>query len=135
MLIPIDGSHNINVTYTDKWAHISNDSLLSTAINACGVISVANAVIIYYQRNYRKDLNISTNSMAVEINGHVFPDKVLRAVVDSPYVPTNIKIACQPIMLHTFTIDAGESSVDNNRWIWDGIAAVTQVLPYVLYPI
>lgn len=134
MQIPV-GSKNINVSYTDKAAHITNDSALSAALSASGAYTVAETVKIYYQRIYRKDLNVGTTSMAIEIVGHIYPGKVCQAILDSSLVPQSVKDAAASIVKSASVIDSGETSVDNNRWFWDAIAAlpvlVTTIINFV----
>lgn len=68
-----------------------------------------------YFNTYTQELKISQTSIAVEILGHVYPDKISR------YLPSFLR---NKIVSHTNVIDIGEKSVDSNRWIWDSIAAV-----------
>lgn len=32
------------------------------------------------------------------------------------------------VLAHTEIIDCGESDVDNNRWIWDGLAVFKEII-------
>ncbi|MBW9159464.1 hypothetical protein [Clostridium tagluense] len=125
MQIPINtyGS-NINVTYTDGAAHITNDSLLVTALSAYGSHDVANSVKIYYERTLRKALNVGTTSMAIEINGHVYPDKVCKIILNSPIVAKSIKDQIASIAKSTSVIDTGEYPGDHNRKLWDVLATL-----------
>lgn len=119
---PYQDSTNINVTYTNKAAHINNDSALLTALSKHGAYAVAGAVKIYYQKIYRKDLNVTRTSMAIEIIGHLYPDQVSRAILNSSIVPQKRKDIAASIIRRTSVIDIGESSVDPNRWFWDALA-------------
>lgn len=131
MQIPI-GSTYIDVYYTDGAAHIINNSALTTALYRYGALAVAEAVKNYYQREYNKELNVWTKSMAIEIIGHVVPDRVCRIILDSPDVPQFLKDQAEIIVEHMSIIDSGEESVDSNRWFWDDIALITTVASAIL---
>lgn len=121
MQIPV-GNTNINVSYTDDFAHITNDSALSKALSTQGARAVATAVKNYYSRVYRKSLNVGTTSMAIEIVGHTNPSLVSKVVGASPNVGNIVKVCCAYIVSKTDVIDTGGSSVDSNRWFWDVLA-------------
>ncbi|WP_294762744.1 hypothetical protein [uncultured Lactobacillus sp.] len=109
---------NISIWVTPKVVHIKNDNILKGFIflnqyhNAQQVTYASKQI---YLETYMKDILVGNTSMSVEILGHIYPDEF------SKYLPTNI---AEEIKKHTNVIDSGEKSVDNNRWIWDSIAAV-----------
>ncbi|MCL6447527.1 MAG: hypothetical protein K6U04_05140 [Armatimonadetes bacterium] len=70
--------------------------------------------------------------MAIEIVGHVVPDRVFRIILDSPDVPQWLKDQAEIIVVHMSIIDSGEESVDSNRWFWDDIALIATVVNAIL---
>ncbi len=135
MLIPIDIYNNINVTYSDKIAKISNDEELLSSLKNCGAISIAKKIKSYYENIYNRKLNIEENSIAVEIIGHVFFDRVCKTILNSSISFKLIKNICKLIVVKTETINCGESVVDNNRWFWDGVAGVDFLANAIIYRI
>lgn len=100
-----------------KIVRIENDSYLKDYLNETSRANyiIAKDVKQKYYNIYKTDIKISEESMAVEILGHVFPEKVAK------YLPAILR---NKILAHTSVIDIGEKSVDSNRWVWDSIAAV-----------
>ena len=109
---------NINIWVTPKVVHIKNDDFLKKFIflnqyyNSKQVTYNSKQI---YLATYKQNILVSDTSMSVEILGHIYPDEF------SKYLPSNI---ADGIRKHTDVIDSGEKSVDNNRWVWDSIAAV-----------
>ena len=106
----------ISISYTTKVVHISNNTALKSFLSktSSGSIYVARRARSEYFSTYRSDIKVSELSMAIEIVGHVYPDKIAR------YIPFGLGSS---ILSHTAIIDSGERSVDSNRWVWDSIAA------------
>jgi hypothetical protein len=74
-----------------------------------------------YERLYKKELNISDASLAVEIWGHVYFEYF--AIVFEKLVNMNlIKQMASKISSYCEIIDCGESEKDNNRFFWDILA-------------
>jgi len=119
--ILVGGSTYIDITYTDGAAHIVNNNALMTALNTHGAIAIADAVKSKYRNIYGKDLDIWHKSMAIEIIGHIVPDRVCQLILDSPFIPKGLKDKTKSIIAHTSIIDSGELSVDSNRFFWNCI--------------
>lgn len=119
--INING-YNVQVNFTDRCAHVLNDATLKNMLSGTqgGSLKLASAIKSTYNHYMLKPLNIDTRSIALEILGHVYPDRFLNAIISLP-IPSSIKNACQSVADHTAVIDSGESTVDSNRFVWDGM--------------
>ncbi|GAA0748613.1 hypothetical protein [Clostridium oceanicum] len=111
------GLSDITYSYSPKIIHITNDYNLKNYLSSVskGSLNVADYAKSHYFLEYKKSIDITKVSIAIEILGHVYPDKIAR------YIPFGLG---KVITKHTSIIDIGEKSVDSNRWIWDSIAAV-----------
>ncbi|SFB44327.1 hypothetical protein [Clostridium frigidicarnis] len=100
-----------------KIVRINNDDSLKSYLSEAhkGSLNVSKMVKLTYYKTYSENIDITDLSMAVEILGHVYPDKIAK------YLPLGLG---DKILVHTSVIDIGERSIDSNRWVWDSIAAV-----------
>lgn len=102
----------IRAEYESKGiVHVTNDNGLKGALDANGAIAIALELKDNFKFLFNKDLGISTESMAIEIIGHVYPGVVadaLKGVPGSSYISER-----------TAVIDIGVSNYDGNRWVWD----------------
>lgn len=112
--------YSLSVEFVSKIIRIKNNSslknMLSNTSNGSG--QAAYALKQEYRNAIGSSIDISSNSLAVEILAHVYPDKVAHVVEDIP----GLGYLADKIISHTDIIDCGESSVDSNRWIWDLLA-------------
>lgn len=110
--------YDLSVEFLPGLIRIKNDDLLKTMLkqpsNRSGAI--ARKIRDRYYEIYGESINISTNSLAVEILGHVFPDQVFNAIKN---IPTLENIS-NKILSHTNIIDCGEN--DDERWVWNLLA-------------
>ncbi len=108
---------NITYSYSPKAVHITNDYNLKDYLSnsSKNSLNIADYAKSNYFLKYSEPINVTRTSMAIEIIGHVYPDKIAKYL---PFGLGNI------ITKHTSIIDIGEKSIDSNRWIWDSIAAV-----------
>lgn len=75
----------------------------------------------FLQQNNR-EFDISNNSIAVEIWGHVYTENFAEAIKSlSPF--SFIDSLADKIIGHCEIINIGESGHDNNRFIWNSLAA------------
>lgn len=116
----------ITAQFVPKFINIKNNSslknLLADTYN--GSSKAAYELKEKYRERLGKPIDIDTNSLAVEILGHVYPDKVARAVSKIPL----ISYLADKITDHTDPINCGESPDDANRWIWDAIAPFHELI-------
>ena len=97
-----------------------------------GARKLANECKYIYRTVHGEDINISTQSLAIELIGHVFPDKLLMAVeskalldLNFPLIPI-IELLRHLVRKRTDVIDCGESQLDNNRTLWDKLEGLPE---------
>ena len=113
--------HGISIKCNDKLVQIKNDKALNDFLNdpkSRGSVLIADYVLELYKKELGKKLNISRNSLAIEILGHVYMD--VFAGLASTMKP--LETAMKSIRSHTDVIDCGEKDVDGNRFVWDDLA-------------
>ncbi|WP_455675453.1 hypothetical protein [Pradoshia sp.] len=109
---------------SNKAVHIDNNDALKKAIlKPQAATEMAEIILKDHQSSYKQELPISVNSLAAEIYGHVFPEKVAEIMKKIP-MPDSMEQALNKIMEKTEVIDAGHESIDGNRKIWDAVAKI-----------
>lgn len=138
MNISVKG-YTLKVDIENKVVRLTNNSNLKNLLKNESSASLAIALELkkQYKLKQNKALNISELSIAIEICGHVHPDKLASAAAKVankiPLVGGSISNAIRnAILSHTDVIDIGESSVDTNRWLWDALAAVLTAPPVIV---
>lgn len=114
-------------------ARITNDANLKSFILRIGHNSreLANNIKTTFRSKWGYDLNITTDSLTVEILGHYYPDKVLNYIqvgtigAGLPGVLISKAISYLKIIIspRVAVIDCGIKEVDSNRDIWDGLSS------------
>ncbi len=74
-----------------------------------------------YRKQFGVDFGVPYNSIAVEIWGHVYAEKMAEAIKHLSSIKLVDKMA-DKIIYHAERIDIGEHGHDNNRFVWDGLA-------------
>lgn len=117
----VKDGYGVNATLERGVLHVNNDTYLSSLLKKISRGSYEAAIILKleYKRCFGVPLNISDQSVAVEILGHVYPDKVANYVKNS--IPSLSHLA-NKITSHTNIIDIGEKHLDSNRGVWDSLA-------------
>ena len=118
----------VAVTYflSDKAVHIYNNEELKSIIkNPKKAISLARKLKENYYKQYGFELSVTELSMAIEIYGHIYPEKIASALKAIP-IPDFIEDKIDNLLEKTDIIDSGEESIDRNRKIWD---AITKIIP------
>ncbi|WP_316803239.1 hypothetical protein [Pedobacter nototheniae] len=74
-----------------------------------------------YEKEFNKALNITDDSLIVEILVHIYCDYI------GLIVHKAIKIKCIQALIRKLikraeVVDCGEKQVDSNRWLWDFLA-------------
>ena len=117
----------IEYSLSEKAVHINNnDKLKSVITNPQTAIKLAKKLKENYYMKYGNDLSVSELSMAIEIYGHVYPEKIVTTLKGMP-LPGAIEHAIDEVLKKTDIIDSGEASIDGNRKVWDAIAKVIPV--------
>lgn len=118
----------IKVHYKDKTVHIYHDDVMDSFLKERenGSLELADYILAEYQRRKGTPLAITRDSLAIEIIVHVYADNMAEHLQELPEEHGNV--ICEVIgklgnraRTHTQTIDCGERSEDNNRFIWDGL--------------
>ena len=111
-------NHHIHVAFSDHTIHLKNNQVLNELLKneALACRDIAQTLKQNYQEQMKRHLNISTDSIALEILGHVYPHKI--ASILYTILPA-LKSMPGFILDKTDIIDIGESGYDSNRWIWD----------------
>ena len=120
--------------HRDRIGIISNDELfeLIKKMPEAATEEFISAVKKEYYDHYNKDFNISDDSITVEIWGHIFADQFADAIKSL----TNIKLIdnlAEKINAHCEVINIGERGHDNNRFLWDGLAAFKPAIKALLF--
>ena len=130
---------NITITYCDRLVQITCDDALKNYLEAPGngALQLSAHILAEYKKSRESELNISQDSLAIEILAHVYSDSFAEAVsAAGSRLPAVLGRAVhklmKQVMLHTEIIDCGESAVDNNRWIWDGLMPFKNIIYGIL---
>jgi hypothetical protein len=108
----------IYVEYLKDMVRIVNGPILQDMVTQGHAKTIASVIKTNYKVRRGESLGIATNSLAIEIVGHVYPDKILKALDKLP-LPSSFESTVKSLLKRTSIIDAGESHVDSNRWVWD----------------
>lgn len=120
----LDGEE-ISYQLSKQAIHIKNDASLEKVLaKASSAEVIAKGVKEKYQAKYGAPLNVSDKSVAIEIYGHVFPEKIAETLKKVPS-PGFVKEGLDKVLMRTDMIDCGEDQIDSNRKLWDAIAALS----------
>lgn len=130
---------NITITYCDRLVQITCDDALKNYLEAPGngALQLSAHILAEYKKRRESELNISQDSLAIEILAHVYSDSFAEAVsaagsrLPSVLSHTVHKLIKQ-VTVHTEIIDCGESSIDNNRRIWDALTPFKNIIYGIL---
>jgi hypothetical protein len=133
------GFHGITVKYGDSIVHITVDSALMTYLDnpGNGSIELSKHILTTYRQRFGSALNISEESMSVEILIHAYLDvfskgvEKLSAMISKEILKALIDLM-RKIEGHTEVIDSGEASVDGNRHVFDSLVPYRKILYLVL---
>ncbi|MEH6308228.1 hypothetical protein RYH73_21405 [Olivibacter sp. CPCC 100613] len=108
----------------DLWHFFDHDITQKTAW-------LINAIQQDHESLYGAPLKIRSNSLAVEIWGHLyFEYYLLRFARFLGIHHQSQKLQC--LLGRTAIIDCGEKNKDSNRFLWDCFALFSSILPYIL---
>lgn len=88
---------------------------------------LANMIKMDYAIFFNRELDISNNSMIIEIWGHVYASYFAIALKNLIQLKL-IEKAADFILKRSDTIDCGESEIDQNRKFWDVIANFKDII-------
>lgn len=117
----------ISYFLSEKAIHIDNNEALKSAIlKPQASTQIAEKILDDHKQHYHVVLPISPVSLAAEIYGHVFPEKMAEAMKKIP-MPDKLEQTLDLVLEKTDIIDAGHESIDGNRKIWDAIAKIVPI--------
>ncbi|GEM_PF-3429694 len=111
--------YSITMTIGDRIVTITNDSAMKGVYSAYGyqgALLTASHAMSQYKAFTGQYLHIDSESLAIEIMGHIDIGKM------GSYVKNVTGKDIRNIVTRTNFIDCGETAVDSNRYVWDTIA-------------
>lgn len=129
------GDKNISVRlHLNSIAIISDEQLLAliTEMPEAATDELVSAIKKEFHAQFNKDFDVANASMAVEIWGHVFAEKFATAVKTITSIRFVDQLA-EKICLHCEVINIGNKDHDNNRFVWDWLAAFKPIIAAMLF--
>ncbi len=125
----------ITITYCDRLVQITCDDALKKYLEepGNGALRLSIYILEEYKNRRRSELKISKDSLAIEILAHTYVDTFSEAVSSigdrlPPVLSKAVLTLMEQIHTHTEIIDCGESDLDNNRWIWNGLTVFKKII-------
>lgn len=119
----------IDIGYRAQAVHIRADEALRTFLSreGNGALLLSDHIHRQYEALIGRALEIGRDSLAIEILGHVYVDKLAAAienVVDGPDGERQGPIVrlMEKVQRRTEVIDCGEAAIDHDRFVWDTLA-------------
>ncbi len=112
---------NITVKFKEHSLHVFADAELKSLLSQKTAIvtdELVEAILLKYCSLFNTDFTVSRNSLAVEIWGHVYADKLMIAL-QSIAVFGFLKRLIERFKKRFEKIDIGEKGHDYNRFLWD----------------
>lgn len=129
----------ISVLIRERSLHIENTESLRRILKKKNApLKLAQYLKQEHTNQYGTFLNISDESLAIEIIGHVYIGNFADILKNIPRVPKIAPIIVERayrITDHTDIIDCGEKEVDSNRWVWDKLAVLYDAIMNNMYHI
>jgi hypothetical protein len=114
------GNNTVHVKYETNVMRLSlqsGDALYMVLASPQNAAEIAIAIKAGYKEKMGEEIDISTDSVAMEILGHAYPETAAIAMAMSgEQIPSYI---ADEMLSHTNVIDIGTEAVDSNRWVWD----------------
>lgn len=130
--------HGIAVYCKPKSVHIRTDYALEAylALPGNGALDLSDHLHAQYRTHYDTPLDIGRHSLAIEILAHVYVDNIaeaLESIADrlSSDMANPVSGLMERVRRHTGVIDCGESSVDNDRFVWDFLSPFHPMIYWV----
>ncbi|MBS5932235.1 MAG: hypothetical protein KIC94_05095 [Clostridiales bacterium] len=126
---------NILLCYSDRLVQIKCDYELMKylALPGNGAVELSKYIKENYKKYRNKNLDISIDSLAIEILAHAYIDKFAETIekINNRLTKNDkneiIKVM-EKIKNRTEIIDCGEKAIDSNRIVWDMLKPVSQVI-------
>lgn len=114
--------HHISVKCMNKKVQIKTDQALIDFLSdpkTKGSLLLSDYVHQLYEEEIGRPLNITRDSLAIEILGHVYIASFAKMAETTK--SAELQAAVQKIKNHTDVIDCGEKDIDSNRYVWDAV--------------
>ena len=125
----------ITINYFNKLVQITCGEALKNYLEepGNGAVELSAHILKEYKKRQKSELKISKDSLAIEILAHTYADTFSETVSSAEsHLPAALSEAVLGLMkkvhAHTEIIDCGESDVDNNRWIWNGLTVFKKII-------
>ena len=119
--------HGISILIDEHWVRVKTNQALFEYLEQQGkkdASLLASYLKAEYESLYATPLDISSDSLAIEILIHAYIDKLVN-LLQASQLPEVLHNALEPLLSRieasTAVIDCGEKSVDNNRFVFDGL--------------
>jgi hypothetical protein len=125
---------SISVQLHENGIAVRSDEELSAVITTmpeAATDELVAAIKKEFRTQFNKDFDVTDASMAVEIWGHVFAEKFANAVK----AITKVKLVndlAEKICSRCEVINIGSHEHDDNRFVWDWLAALKPVIAALL---
>ena len=131
---------SITIIYTEKLVQIKTDQNLIRYLDKKGKKDariLAKHILNHYKQLSGQPLQITEDSLTVEILLHVYLDKLSKLLQKpNPIIPKELHkkllSLSKSIESHTEIIDCRERSVDSNRHIFDSCAPFVDIITLLL---
>ena len=131
--------YGISICYKEHIVQIKTDKALFDylARPENGSIELSKQIRAVYQEKFQKEIQVTEESMSVEILIHAYVDVFSREAeklvkVLPKAIGTGLISCLKKIEESTEIIDSGEKQVDSNRIIFDGLVPYRKVLYAIL---
>lgn len=116
--------HKLLVIFDEKLVRIKKPKALQKFLSSA-IDNRSEVLVNYIKQDYfllmGKELDITNDSLIIEIWGHVYASYFARAMKNLIKLQL-VENAADFVINRSDTIDCGESEVDSNRKIWDVLA-------------
>lgn len=127
----------LSILIRERSLHIENtESLRRVLKKKKAPLKLAQYLKQEHTNQHGTVLNISDESLAIEIIGHVYIGNFADILKNIPRIPKIAPIIVErayKITDHTDIIDCGEKEIDSNRWVWDKLAVLYDTIINNMY--
>lgn len=121
--------HNISIRYIDHLVQIKTDNCLRKYLRSTPsrrALELSKHIRKEYQNVMGKELKITQDSLAIEILLHVYIDDVAHLIemldkIFPAHIKKQLQSCAEKLKGHTEVIDSGETAIDPNRKVFDGL--------------
>ena len=124
----------VTIQLAQHIVRITNDNGLTTLLSAdtkAATYELVTAIKKVYYQQFNTSFHVSDASIAIEIWGHVYVEKMAMWLQSLTSIKVMQKIT-KKLIYHCELIDIGERKHDGNRFVWDWLTAFTPVIERLL---